>query len=94
MFASVGDRIVIKGEMLPGDAAAVDAAVMKAQEKVRQMELWAPNHPVEFGGLGLNLVDHALLSEALGRSPVGHIIFGVQAPDAGNIEIMHIHATD
>ena len=57
------------------------------------MELWAVNHPVEFGGLGLVMVDHGLLSEAMGRSPLGHTVFGVQAPDAGNVEILHAHAT-
>ncbi|MEZ5226590.1 MAG: acyl-CoA dehydrogenase family protein [Acidimicrobiales bacterium] len=59
-----------------------------AQAKVKQMELWAVNHPVEFGGLGLDMVTHGLLSEAMGRSPLGHTIFGVQAPDAGNVEIL------
>jgi len=37
------------------------------------------------------LVDHALVSEALGRSPLGHYVFGCQAPDAGNIEILHLY---
>lgn len=32
---------------------------------------------------------HSLVSEALGRSPLGHFVFGWQAPDAGNIEILH-----
>jgi acyl-CoA dehydrogenase len=86
--------IPLEGEMLHGDPATLDAAVIRAQDKVRQMELWAPNHPVEFGGLGLNMVEHGLLSEALGRSPLGHLVFGVQAPDAGNVEILHIHATE
>ena len=53
------------------------------------MGVWAANHPVELGGLGLSMVEHGLLSEALGRSPLGHLIFGVQAPDAGNVEILH-----
>ena len=88
------ELIPIEGEMLHGDPARVDELVAAAQDKVRQMELWAPNHPVEFGGLGLSMVDHGLLSEALGRSPLGHTVFGVQAPDAGNIEILHQHATD
>ncbi len=44
------------------------------------MGLWAPNHPVEYGGLGLTMVEHGLLSEALGRSPLGHTAFGSQAP--------------
>jgi acyl-CoA dehydrogenase len=86
--------IPLEGEMLHGEPAALEAAVARAQDKVRQMDLWAPNHPVEFGGLGLSMVEHGLLSEALGRSPLGHLVFGVQAPDAGNVEILHTYATD
>ncbi|MBW1899764.1 MAG: acyl-CoA/acyl-ACP dehydrogenase, partial [Deltaproteobacteria bacterium] len=51
------------------------------RKMVKQMELWAPNHPKEYGGMGLDLMDHALVSEALGRTPLGHYIFGCQAPD-------------
>jgi acyl-CoA dehydrogenase len=61
---------------------------------VRQMELWAPPHPEEYGGMGLDLVEFALVSESLGRSPLGHFAFGCQAPDAGNIEILHLHGTE
>ncbi|MCK4534863.1 MAG: acyl-CoA dehydrogenase family protein, partial [Syntrophobacterales bacterium] len=64
------------------------------RKMVKQMELWAPNHPEEYGGMGLNLVEHAFVSESLGRSPLGHYIFGCQAPDAGNIEILHLYGTD
>ena len=59
---------------------------------VREMELWAPPHPPEYGGMGLDLMEFALVSESLGRSPLGHFVFGCQAPDAGNIEILHLHA--
>ncbi|MFV1991335.1 MAG: acyl-CoA dehydrogenase family protein, partial [Acidimicrobiales bacterium] len=86
--------IPLEGEMLHGDPDTLAELVQKAQTKVRQMELWAPNHPVEYGGMGLSMVEHGLLSEALGRSPLGHVVFGTQAPDAGNIEILHMHATD
>ncbi len=61
---------------------------------VRQMELWAPNHPPEYGGMGLDLMDHALVSEVLGQSPIGHYVFGCHAPDAGNIEILHKYGTE
>ncbi len=64
------------------------------RDMVKKMELWAPNHPKEFGGMGLSLLDHALVSESLGRSPLGHYVFGCHAPDAGNIEILHLHGTD
>jgi acyl-CoA dehydrogenase len=61
---------------------------------VSQMELWAPPHPPEYGGMGLDLMEFALVSEALGQSPIGHYVFGCQAPDAGNIEILHLHGTE
>lgn len=88
------ELIPLEGEMLFGDPDTLAADVAHKQEQVRQMELWAPGHPVEFGGLGLSLVDHGLLTEALGRSPLGHLVFGTQAPDAGNIEILHEYATE
>jgi acyl-CoA dehydrogenase len=72
-------------EMLP--------IIEEKRAMVKNMELWAPNHPREYGGMGLDLVEHAFVSESLGRSPLGHFIFGCQAPDAGNIEILHLHGT-
>ncbi|MFH1985294.1 MAG: acyl-CoA dehydrogenase family protein [Pseudomonadota bacterium] len=65
----------------------------KKRRMVREMELWAPPHPAEYGGMGLDLVEFALVSEALGRTPIGHYVFGCQAPDAGNIEILHKYGT-
>ena len=61
---------------------------------VRQMELWAPQHPRDYGGMGLDIIEFGLVSEVLGRSPLGHFVFGAQAPDAGNIEILHLHGTE
>ncbi len=61
--------------------------------KVKQMGLWAPGHPKELGGAGLDLVELGLVSEALGGTPLGHYVFGCQAPDAGNIEILHLHGS-
>ncbi|MCX5883314.1 MAG: acyl-CoA dehydrogenase family protein [Deltaproteobacteria bacterium] len=72
---------------------AVLPELEKKRQMVKQMELWAPNHPVEYGGMGLNLTEHALVSECLGRSILGHYVFGCQAPDAGNIEILHMFGT-
>lgn len=72
-------------EMLP--------VLEEKRRMVRDMELWAPPHPAEYGGMGLDLVEFALVSEALGRTPIGHFVFGCQAPDAGNIEILHKYGT-
>jgi alkylation response protein AidB-like acyl-CoA dehydrogenase len=42
----------------------------------------------------LSLLEHGLLTEALGRTPLGHTVFGAQAPDAGNVEILHEYASE
>ena len=86
--------IPLEGEMLHGDPATLEASVRDAQAKVKQMGLWAPNHPVDLGGLGLSMVDHGLFAEAVGRSPLGMTVFGTQAPDAGNVEILHKYGTE
>ncbi len=62
--------------------------------EVRELGLWGPNFPRELGGRGLDLLTHGLVSEALGRCPLGHYVFGCNAPDAGNIELLHQYADD
>lgn len=76
------------------DSETFEKAIKDKQKKIKQMELWAPNHPEELGGMGLTLLEHGLVSEALGRCTLGHLAFGCQAPDAGNIEILHKYGTD
>ncbi len=73
---------------------ALEPAIEAARRKVKEMGLWAPQAPREIGGLGLSLLEHGLVSEVLGKSPLGHYVFGCQAPDAGNIEILHKYGTD
>jgi alkylation response protein AidB-like acyl-CoA dehydrogenase len=73
-------------ELLPALAAV--------REAVRARGLWAPQLPGDLGGMGLSLVEFALLGEVLGRSPLGHYAFNCQAPDAGNMELLREFATD
>ena len=68
--------------------AAVAPALEKVREKVKRRGLFAPQLPVEHGGLGLSLLEFAFLSEALGQSPLGHYAFNCQAPDVGNLELL------
>ena len=44
--------------------------------------------------MGLSLMEHALVSEALGRTPLGHFVFWCQAPDVGNIELLEMFANE
>jgi acyl-CoA dehydrogenase len=62
--------------------------------KARETGLWAAHLPAAWGGAGLSLVEFAHLSEELGRSPLGHYVFNVQAPDVGNMEVLLEHGTD
>ena len=83
------ELIPLEPEFLTKDFKTMLPVLAEKRKIVKQMELWAPNHPKEYGGMGLHLVEHGLVSEALGRSPLGHYVFNCQAPDAGNIEILH-----
>jgi alkylation response protein AidB-like acyl-CoA dehydrogenase len=40
------------------------------------------------------LSEFALVSEELGRTPIGHYLFNCQAPDIGNTEILIAHGTE
>jgi alkylation response protein AidB-like acyl-CoA dehydrogenase len=88
------ELIPLEPEFLTKSFRQMEPVMEQKRQMVRQMELWAPNHPPEYGGMGLNLMDHALVSEALGRTPIGHYTFNCHAPDAGNIEILHKYGTE
>jgi acyl-CoA dehydrogenase len=72
---------------------AAEPLLGELRGRVKREGLWGPQIPRELGGLGLGLVEHGLVSEQLGRSPLGHYAFGCQAPDAGNLEILHRYGT-
>jgi alkylation response protein AidB-like acyl-CoA dehydrogenase len=88
------ELIPLEPEFVTHDFKEMLPALAEKRRLVKQMELWAPNQPREYGGMGLDLVEHGLMSEALGRSPLGHFVFGCQAPDAGNMEILHLFGSD
>ncbi len=89
----VEEVLPLEFRFLQAPFAELVPALEEKRQKVRQMGLWAPQHPAALGGMGLGLVDFALVSEALGVTPLGHYVFGAQAPDAGNIEILHRHGS-
>ena len=55
--------------------------------------LFTPHLSIDEGGLGLSLPEFARISEVLGTSPLGHYIFNCNAPDIGNMELMHAFAS-
>ncbi len=63
------------------------------QARVKSEGLWAPHMPKEAGGLGMGNVTLGLINEQLGRSPIAPRIFGTNAPDTGNMEILWLAGT-
>ena len=64
------------------------------RKRVQELGLWAPHLPKEYGGPGLSLSEFALISEELGRTPLGHYLCNCQAPDIGNMELLMAHGSD
>lgn len=60
------------------------------RQKAKEEGLFAPHLSVAEGGLGLDLVQFAQVSEILGHSPLGHYVFNCNAPDIGNMELLHL----
>ena len=56
--------------------------------------LWACHLDPELGGQGYGQVKLALMHEILGRCRVAPNVFGNQAPDSGNSELIAIGGTD
>ena len=71
-----------------------DAALIGSlQAKAKEAGLWAPHVPPEAGGTGRGFLAYAHLNEEIGRSTYAQLVFGCQAPDAGNAEILHLFGT-
>lgn len=69
-------------------------AIDPLKDQVRSKGLWATHLGPELGGQGYGQLKLALLNEILGRSMWAPIVFGCQAPDTGNAEIIAHYGTD
>jgi acyl-CoA dehydrogenase len=67
--------------------------IERLRSRLRGESFLALHMPKEWGGGGLSLLEFAPIGEALGRSVIGHYVFNVQAPDAGNMELLLHHGT-
>jgi len=69
-------------------------AVRAVQAKAKGLGYWAFHLPAEAGGAGIPFMHYVLVNEILGRSPLGPICVGSQAPDSGNAEILWRFGTE
>ncbi|MBY0276341.1 acyl-CoA dehydrogenase family protein [Candidatus Binatia bacterium] len=64
------------------------------KDKVKKAGLWAPHLPPEYGGSGLNFLEHAYMNEILAYSMGAASLFGVVAPNSGNQKILLKYGTE
>jgi acyl-CoA dehydrogenase len=63
------------------------------QQQGKAQGLWACHLGPELGGQGYGQIKLALMNEILGAARFGPIVFGCQAPDTGNAEILAHYGT-
>src|SRR3954453_16554128 len=76
---TVGDEIT---------QAQLDAIYAPLHDQVKERGLWAAHLPPDLGGQGFGQVKLGLMHEILGTSVFAPTVFGNQAPDSGNSEIL------
>ncbi len=88
-----GELFPLETELLTAGFGALLPTLRAKRAQVKALGWWAPHFDPAWGGMGLSLSEFAHVSEVLGRSPVGHYVFNCQAPDVGNMEILHAFGT-
>lgn len=88
-------RQFVRDEIIPLETLDVDRETYRRitapmQEQVKEHGLWAAHLPPELGGGGFGQVKLGLMHEILGQSRYAPGIFGNQAPDSGNAELLAI----
>ncbi len=94
-------RDVVVNEIEPLDLVqsqlSVEAwqrATEPIKQRVKDRGLWAAHLDRDLGGQGMGQLRLALMHEILGRTRSATILFGNQAPDSGNSELLAVGAND
>jgi acyl-CoA dehydrogenase len=86
--------LAFPGHLIYDKQHPVHAEVVKPlQQQVKERDLWACHLGPDLGGKGYGQLKLGLMNEILGRSSWGPSIFGAQAPDSGNAEILAHYGT-
>jgi acyl-CoA dehydrogenase len=88
-------RGFVRDEIIPLETLDLDRETFARitaplKERVKEQGLWAAHLPPELGGGGFGQVKLGLMHEILGQCRYAPGIFGNQAPDSGNAELLAI----
>jgi acyl-CoA dehydrogenase len=91
-------REFVRDEIFPLETLDLDwrqyrRLIEPLQQQVKERGLWAAHLPAEMGGQGYGQVKLALMHEILGASELAPPVFGNQAPDSGNSELIALAGT-
>ncbi len=101
-LAALRDRVAafVRASIIPfetdprwGSHGPTDALRRDLNAAAKSAGLLAINSPREFGGQGFSHREQAIIFEAAGYSMLGPIALHIQAPDEGNIHLLHKVAT-
>jgi acyl-CoA dehydrogenase len=92
--AFLDEHVYPAEQALDREDDTAQALVGELRARAKAEGLWAPHLPPEAGGTGQGFLVYAYLNEEIGRSVWAQLVFGCQAPDAGNGEILHLYGTD
>lgn len=84
----------IEMQLVHGPWPEAKALLDEKRARAKSLGLWTPYLSEEEGGLGLSMTEFGQISELLGTTPLGHYALNCQAPDIGNIELMHQFASE
>ena len=88
-------RTFVREEIFPLETLDLDhdtflEVVKPLQQQVKDRGLWASHLPPELGGGGFGQLRLGLMHEILGQSGYAPFVFGNNAPDSGNAELLAV----
>ena len=90
----VDDEVIPQEHIFQRHDDESKALMDKLRARSKAEGMWAPHLPAEAGGMGIGFMPYVYMNEILGRSPFAPQVFGSQAPDSGNSEILWQFGTD
>ena len=91
--AFMDEHVYPNERQLAREDGEAEALLKDLRSRAKADGLWAPFIGPEAGGTGLGFLPYAYLNEVIGRSHWAPLVFGCQAPDAGNAEILNQFGT-